>query len=136
MTKREIIQLSCGILLAVLVIGALFKVAHRADTTGKGVQWKKKIDIEKDFPSEAKAVLFAIRTATADLEKSKEELQIMINDAKASLLAENLNQNVNITWADHMLKNEWVYRSDNTSIHGLLGFRSDGVIVWKMSDQP
>jgi hypothetical protein len=115
----------------ILLMVSFFMKIQEAKTPAKRTTQQ----VEKDFSPEAKAVLFAIRTAKAELEQSKLEFITMINDAKASIAAGNLTP-VHTTWVDHSRQNAWVCRTQNRNVFALLGFRDDGLVVWKFEDVP
>lgn len=132
MTKTNILIINGFIIGVILIALSLHMKLREAKTDNKPTTRQ----VEKDFPPEAKAVLSAIRTATADLEKSKQELQAMINDAKSSITAANLSPNVQTTWIAHGVSGQWAVRGNDTKIPVLLGFRTDRIVSWKFSDEP
>ena len=131
MTKTNIIIL-IGFVTGVLMIAMAIHLKVREAKTPSINTIES---VEKDFSPEAKAVLSAIRIATDNLEKSKAELQLLIANATASIIAANVNTNVTTCWIPHGVKGAWAVRSnDPNQTPVLLGFRQDGLVLWKYAD--
>jgi len=95
----------------------------------------KRVNIERDFTPEQKAVINAVRQAQADLDKSKAELVQLIADAKATAIAKNLDPSVKTEYIAHGVNGSWAIRDRTNPVPVLLGFRSDRIVTWKFADE-
>lgn len=94
---------------------------------------KTQAEMEANFTPEQKALLTAIRNATAELtqathrlEQSKREFTDMMTAANAIAISKGVDPNVHITWLS--MNGEPIFCGDKQA---WWGFRDDGVVIWK-----
>jgi hypothetical protein len=129
-TAKFTFVFSIGVLvIALLTAGVVIR--HRFSSKPMPT---KRVNIERDFTPEQKAVLSAIRQAQADLEKSKVELIQLITEAKVTAITKNIDPNVRTIYIAHGVNGSWGIRT-GTTVPVLLGFRDDRLVTWKYADE-
>lgn len=128
---------SARIMLAYMVGGVMILAIL---AIGIKVSWRDKSP-ESKFTPEQKAVLSALRTARAEaeqtraqLEKTKQEINDMLNGFRQAAIAKGVNPDVPTSWLDLHANGQPIVTAPNAqgqqvSVHW--GFRDDGLVVWK-----
>jgi hypothetical protein len=127
--KTKIIIIVVGSILIATGIAIKIHTAHSKDA-------------EVDFTAEQKAVLKALRSARADLdaargqlEKTKAEITLYLDQAKATAVAQSLDPNVSVGWVCYGPNGQYATRKDsNPEVPVMFGFRSDHLMMWKYAD--
>lgn len=112
-----------GIVLLLSIV-AINKFKHRSTQLEKSVALSPS---QQQIVKELRKAKADADQALAELAKSKAEFQQMINDARATAVSKNIDPNVQTYWLD-MRATGWPTSNDKPI---LVGFRTDGLIMWK-----
>lgn len=117
------------VLMSLLAIVILFVKVHYSRITDKTKPAKELT--QSEMVQEIRDNLSDVKQLKADVEKTKSELQEMINGARANIIAAGLNQDIHTCWLVHGTYNgegRYVVVGDKPI---LFGFRDDGLVLWK-----
>ena len=126
MTQKERWIVNGGCFICVFLILTLILVLSNKN----GDLRPHKPQLEKDnYTQEQKDVFNALAEARVNLEKTKMEVIQLLNEAKASVIAQNLDTNVQTAWLPYDGINHPINTTDGKPI--LMGYRADGLVMWK-----